>query len=124
MKVSSLQAGSAHSLSQSSPGKEHTHRRPSSTRWSYKRTLREVGVGQMEGVGRERGHHYCSFLLLHINWYSCFHVESTSVVSDTCLCLVQVRGVYPTLTVMDIQGEGTATPYSKAHLWSMLSIDR
>ena len=48
----------------------------------------------------------------------------TSVTSDTCLCLIRVRGVYPTLTVTDIQGEGTATTYSKMRLWSMLGIDR
>ena len=63
----------------------------------------------------------CTTYLLHTMLHL---LGPTTVASDTCLCLVRVRGVYPTLTVTDIQGEGSATPYSKAHLWNMLGIDR
>ena len=40
------------------------------------------------------------------------------------LCGVRVQGVYPTLTVVDVQGEGTAAGYSKSRMWAMLSVDR
>jgi hypothetical protein len=44
--------------------------------------------------------------------------------SEKRLCSVKVQGVYPSLTVVDVQGEGSAATHSKSTLWRMLSVDR
>lgn len=40
------------------------------------------------------------------------------------LCLVTVRGIYPTLAVQDIRSTGSGETYSKVQLWKLFSLDR
>ena len=39
------------------------------------------------------------------------------------LCEIKFTGTFPSLNIVDIQGQGSATQNSKAKLWKMLSID-
>ena len=45
-------------------------------------------------------------------------------VNQSELCRISMLGAYPTLTVADVQGQGSANLLSKLKLWSMLSIDK
>ena len=40
------------------------------------------------------------------------------------LCQIKFVGVFPSMKVVDIQGEGVASQISKASLWKMLSISK
>lgn len=40
------------------------------------------------------------------------------------LCEIKFIGVYPSMKIVDIQGEGVASQISKASLWKMLSISK
>ena len=40
------------------------------------------------------------------------------------LCTLTVSGAYPSLTVVDVQGEDVANLHSKASLWNMLNVDK
>lgn len=51
-----------------------------------------------------------------------FHNGATSI--SSALCEVSFIGVFPSMKITDIQGEGVASQLSKATLWKMLSIDR
>ena len=55
--------------------------------------------------------------------YSVTSSEAASV-SPAELCTLSMQGAYPTLTIADVQGQGSANLLSKVNLWTMLSIDK
>lgn len=51
-------------------------------------------------------------------------IVSDAFMTDTTMCLVEVRGAYPSLQIADIRGDGVAGSLSKSRLWHMLSIEK
>ena len=40
------------------------------------------------------------------------------------LCDISIRAVYPTLSILNVQGDGMAASLSKSQIWKMLQIDK
>lgn len=49
---------------------------------------------------------------------------SDTFMMDSTLCLVEVKGAYPSLQIADIRGDGVASSLSKSRIWQMLSIEK
>ena len=71
--------------------------------------------------------HY-TYISVHTSVHICTHrlytICTLADIDEKRLCSVKVQGVYPSLTVVDVQGEGSAATHSKSTLWRMLSVDR
>lgn len=66
---------------------------------------------------------FIKILLFHIgNFDESFVNETPSC--NLPLCEVSFVGVFPSMKIVDIQGEGIASQISKATLWKMLSIGK
>eukprot|EP00118_Oscarella_pearsei_P004948 m.21985 g.21985 ORF g.21985 m.21985 type:complete len:1729 (+) comp28260_c0_seq1:44-5230(+) len=72
--------------------------------------------------GRRVGYKFTiSYELLKTSWTA--RAESPEVAqTETPLCCVSMRGVYPTLSVVDARGQGSAAGWNKVKVWNMFKF--
>ena len=65
---------------------------------------------------------YCVFILYCIFFFKIG--ECIEMIAPRHICQITASGVYPTFSVTDIRGFGSAMCLSKKHLWNLFSIER